>query len=69
MRKPKDITELHIGMKFLGRDGKTKMNIVGVFAAGYPNLDNDEDIIYADFEDNPGDAFEFTVNEINLIDD
>lgn len=69
MRKPKDITELHIGMKIANTMTNEPMFIVGVFAASYPDLDNEKDVVYADFEDNVGDVFEYYVKDICILDE
>ena len=68
MREIKDITELHIGMKIANKITNEPLTVVGVFSAGYPDLDNDKDTVYADFEDNPGDVLEYSINEIYIVD-
>lgn len=68
-REIKDITELHIGTKIANKMTNEPLNVIGLFAATYPDLDNSHDIVYADFEDNPGDALEFYINDIYIIED
>ena len=68
MKEIKDITELQIGMKIASKLTNEPVTVVGLFSAGYPDLDNKNDIIYADFEDNPGDILEYSVDEIYIVD-
>lgn len=68
MREIKDITELRIGMTIASKLTNEPVTVVGLFSAGYPDLDNDKDTVYADFEDNPGDVLEYTINEIYIVD-
>jgi hypothetical protein len=65
----KDITELHIGMKIASKRTNEPMFVVGVFAASYPDLDNRKDIVYADFENNVGDVFEYSVEDVYIIEE
>lgn len=68
MKEIKDITELHIGMTIANKITNEPLTVVGLFSAGYPDLDNDKDTVYADFEDNPGDVLEYSINEIYIVD-
>jgi hypothetical protein len=68
MKKIKDITELHIGMTIADKKSQFPMKVVGIFCSRYPKLDNDKDVVYADFEGNEGDVFEYSINEIYIED-
>ena len=68
MKEIKGITELHIGMTIASKLTNEPVTVVGLFSAGYPDLDNDKDTVYADFEDNPGDVLEYSINEIYIVD-
>ena len=69
MREIKDITELHIGMTIANKITNEPLKVVGLFAARYPELDNKKDVVYADFEGNPGDVLEYYVNDIHILDE
>ena len=68
MKEIKDITELRIGMTIASKKTQFPMKVVGTFCCSYPKLDNDKDVIYADFEGNEGDVFEYSINEIYIED-
>lgn len=68
MKEIKDITELHIGMTITDKKSQFPMKVVGIFCSRYPKLDNDKDVVYADFEGNEGDVFEYSINEIYIED-
>jgi len=68
MKEIKDITELHIGMTIADKKSQFPMKVVGIFCSRYPKLDNDKDVVYADFEGNEGDVFEYSINEIYIED-
>lgn len=68
MKNIKDITDLRIGMTIASKRTKFPMQITGIFCPGFPKLDNDRDTVYADFEGNEGDVFEYSVNEIYIED-
>ncbi len=68
MKEIKNITELHIGMTIADKKSQFPMKVVGIFCSRYPKLDNDKDVVYADFEGNEGDVFEYSINEIYIED-
>lgn len=68
MKEIKDITELHVGMTIADKKSQFPMKVVGIFCSRYPKLDNDKDVVYADFEGNEGDVFEYSINEIYIED-
>lgn len=68
MKEIKDITELRIGMTIASKKTQFPMQITGIFCPSFPKLDNDRDTVYADFEGNEGDVFEYSVNEIYIED-
>jgi len=68
MKEIKDITELRIGMTIADKKSQFPMKVVGIFCSRYPKLDNAKDVVYADFEGNEGDVFEYSINEIYIED-
>lgn len=68
MKEIKDITELHVGMTIASKKSQFSMKVVGIFCCNYPKLDNNKDVVYADFEGNEGDVFEYSINEIYIED-
>lgn len=69
MKEIKDITELRIGMTIASKKTQFPMKVIGLFCASYPALDNIRDTVYADFEGNEGDCFEYSIDEIYIEDE
>ena len=69
MKEIKDITDLRIGMTIASKHSRFPMKVTGIFCSKFPVLDNNNDVVYADFEGNEGDVFEYSINEIYIEDE
>lgn len=60
------IQDIHVGQKVRDINTNWEMIVVGV---GVINLDMDGAYVYTDFEGNVGDAFEYTPEELESVEE